>query len=66
MIKNMTEAKSSLAFTRYRQNLNTVGSLTVTNCLQSPQEFNAKKGTCTLRIDKPRLKAQKNVPFLSC
>ena len=35
MLKNVTAAKSELAFTRYRHYLKTVGDFTVTNSLQS-------------------------------
>ena len=50
----MTAAKFELAFTRYRHNLKTVGTLTVkTRC----RTLMPKKSTYTLRIDQSRSKS---------
>ena len=57
---NVTVVKFELAFTRYRNNLKTVGNLMVkTSC----KILMAKKCTYTLRIDQSRFKSIKKCSF---
>ena len=58
----MTVAKFELVFARYRNNLQMVGNLTVTNSLQ---DLMAKNCTYSLRFDQSRSKVSKNVRFSS-
>ena len=66
----MTVAKFGLAFTWYLLNLKTIENSTVTDSVQSLQEFDAKEKLMPKEVSPQELfdlilKASKNVPFLS-